>query len=137
MATEKTTHDSSASRFGYRFGSALRNGYRRISAFESRCAQRAGERDWPIGPRGIRVLFVTAKIALVGLTLFIGLWLAVSVLTLVVLAFAIAHDGSDAAGHSPIPHDEGPDYLGASTYLGNYDDNGHWIGHFKSSDDPK
>uniref|UniRef100_UPI000F0137FF DUF3742 family protein n=1 Tax=Pseudomonas viridiflava TaxID=33069 RepID=UPI000F0137FF len=94
--------------------------------------ERAVTAGMPAGKLLVRGCFLTAKLALVGGLLFIGFWLVASVVVMIaVIAFLQSQVviDTDLEGDNP-----GPDYLGANSHLGNYDDNGHYIGHFKSSD---
>jgi hypothetical protein len=112
---------------------SVKRGYRRLKTFESRVVERAETVGMPAGKLLVRGSFLTAKLALVGGLLFIGFWLVASV---VVVIAVIALLQSKAVINTHLEEDNpGPDYLGANSYLGNYDDNGHYIGHFKSSDD--
>ncbi|MGY2147273.1 DUF3742 family protein [Pseudomonas azotoformans] len=133
MPIQQPVQSSRAHRWAYVCGMSVRRGYRRLKTFESRLAERAVTAGIPAGKLLVRGSFLTAKLALVGGLLFIGFWLVASVVVMIaVIAFlqSKAVVDTDLEGDNP-----GPDYLGANSYLGNYDDNGHYIGHFKSSDD--
>ena len=133
MPTQNSVQVSRAHRWAYTCGISIKCGYRKLKAFESRVAERAVLVGMPAGKLLVRGGFLTAKLALVGGLLFIGFWLVASV---VVMIAVIALLQSKATIDTDLEEDNpGPDYLGASSYLGNYDDNGHYIGHFKSSDD--
>ncbi|WP_458730108.1 DUF3742 family protein [Pseudomonas brenneri] len=133
MPTQQPIHSSRAHRWVYACGMSVKHGYRKLKAFESLVVERAETAGMPAGKLLIRGSFLTAKLALVGGLIFIGLWLVASV---VVVIAVIALLQSKAVIDTDLEEDNpGPDYLGANSYLGNYDDNGHYIGHFKSSDD--
>ena len=133
MTVSRSATASRASRWAYACGMALKRGYRRINAFELRLAERAAAAGVPVGKPLVRGGFLIAKLALVGVLFFISFWLLASVvamLAVIALLQLRAIIGADVEEEDP-----GPDYLGANSYLGNYDDNGHYIGHFKSSND--
>ena len=133
MPTQQPIQSSRAHRWVYACGMSVKRGYRRLKKFESRVVERAETAVMPAGKLLIRGSFLTAKLALVGGLIFIGFWLVASV---VVVIAVIALLQSKAVIDTDLEEDNpGPDYLGANSYLGNYDDNGHYIGHFKSSDD--
>jgi len=133
MPTQQPVQSSSAHLWAYACGMSVKRGYRRLKTFESRVVERAETAGMPAGKFLVRGSFLTAKLALVGWLLFIGFWLVASV---VVLIAVIALRQFKAVIDTDLEEDNpGPDYLGANSYLGNYDDNGHYIGHFKSSDD--
>ncbi|NMZ10963.1 DUF3742 family protein [Pseudomonas proteolytica] len=133
MPTQQPVQSSRAHCWAYACGMSVKRGYRRLTTFESRVVERAETAGVPAGKFLVRGSFLTAELALVGWLLFIGFWLVASVVVLIVvialLQFKAVID-TDLEEDNP-----GPDYLGANSYLGNYDDNGHYIGHFKSSDD--
>ncbi|BDB20855.1 hypothetical protein cym2001_42200 [Pseudomonas sp. CYM-20-01] len=134
MPTQQPVRSSRAHRWAYACGMSVKRGYRRLKTFESRVVERAETAGVPGGKFLVRGSFLTAKLALVGWLLFIGFWLVASVVVLIaviaLLPFKAVIDTDLLEEDDP-----GPDYLGANSYLCNYDDNGHYIGHFKSSDD--
>ena len=133
MPTQQPVRNSRAHRWAYTCGMSIKRVYRKLKTFESRVVERAVTAGMPAGKLLVRGCFLTAKLALVGGLLFIGFWLVASVVVMIaVIAFLQSQVviDTDLEGDNP-----GPDYLGANSYLGNYDDNGHYIGHFKSSDD--
>ena len=133
MPTQSPLSVSRAQRWAYACGMSVKRGYRKLKAFESRLAERAVTAGMPAGKLLVRGSFLIAKLAMIGGLLFIGFWLVASV---VVVIAVIALLQSKAVIDTDFEEDNpGPDYLGANSYLGNYDDNGHYIGHFKSSDD--
>ena len=133
MPTQQPVQSSRAHRWAYACGMSVKRGYRRLKTFESRVVERAETAGMPAGKFLVRGSFLTAKLVLVGGLLFIGFWLVASV---VVVIAVIALLQSKAVIDTDLEEDNpGPDYLGANSYIGNYDDNGHYIGHFKSSDD--
>ena len=133
MPLQQPVQSPRAHRWAYVCGISVKRGYRRLKTFESRVVERAETVGTPAGKFLVRGSFLTAKLVLVGWLLFIGFWLVASVVVLIaviaLLQFKAVID-TDLEEDNP-----GPDYLGANSYLGNYDDNGHYIGHFKSSDD--
>ncbi|MGA3826240.1 DUF3742 family protein [Pseudomonas chlororaphis] len=133
MPTQNPVQNLRAHRWAYACGMSVKRGYRKLKAFESRLAERAVTAGMPAGKLLVRGSFLIAKLAMIGGLLFIGFWLVASV---VVVIAVIALLQSKAVIDTDFEEDNpGPDYLGANSYLGNYDDNGHYIGHFKSSDD--
>lgn len=133
MPTQQPVQSSRTHGWAYACGMSVKRGYRRLKTFESRVVERAETAGMPAGKFLVRGSFLTAKLALVGWLLFIGFWLVASV---VVLIAVIALRQFKAVIDTDLEEDNpGPDYLGANSYLGNYDDNCHYIGHFKSSDD--
>ena len=122
---------SRENRWAYACGMALKRGYRRINAFESRLAERAVAAGVPVGKPLVRGGFLIAKLAVVGMLLFISFWLVASVvamLAVIALLQLRAMIGADVEEEDP-----GPDYLGADLYIGDFDDRGHYIGGSKSS----
>lgn len=133
MPTQNPVQNLRAHRWAYTCGMSIKRGYRKLKAFESRVAERAVTAGMPAGKLLVRGSFLIAKLAMIGGLLFIGFWLVASVV-LVIAVIALLQ--SKAVIDTDFEEDNpGPDYLGANSYLGNYDDNGHYIGHFKSSDD--
>ena len=133
MPTQNPVQNSRAHRWAYACGMSVKRGYRKLKTLESCVAERAVTAGIPAGNLLVRASFLTAQLALVGGLLFIGFWLVAFV---VVMIAVIAPLQSKAVIDTDLEEDNpGPDYLGANSYLGNYDDNGHYIGHFKSSDD--
>lgn len=132
MTVTRPATASRASRWAYACGMALKRGYRRINAFELRLAERAAA-GVPVGKPLVRGVFLIAKLTLVGVLFFISFWLVASVVAM--LAVIALLQLRTFTGANVEEEDSGPDYLGANSYLGNYDDNGHYIGHFKSSND--
>lgn len=124
---------SRAQRWAYAFGISVKRGYRRLRAFESRVAERSVAEGIPAGKGIARGSFLVAKLAMIGGLLFIGFWLLASVVTMIALIALLQFKA--AIDTDLEENDPGPDYLGANSYFGNYDDNGHYIGHFKSSND--
>lgn len=133
MPTQQPVQNSRGHRWAYTCGMSIKRGYRKLKAFESRVAERAVTAGMPAGKLLVCGSFLIAKLAMIGGLLFIGFWLVASVV-LVIAVIALLQ--SKAVIDTDFEEDNpGPDYLGANSYLGNYDDNGHYIGHFKSSDD--
>ncbi|MEX5536981.1 DUF3742 domain-containing protein [Pseudomonas syringae] len=133
MLTQQPIQSSRAHRWAYVCGLSVKRSYHRLKIFEFRLVEHAETAEMPAGKLLIRGSFLTAKLALVGGLLSIGFWLIASV---VVMIAVIALLRSKAVIDTDLEEDNpGPDYLGANSYLGNYDDNGHYIGYFKSTDD--
>ena len=133
MTVTRSATASRANRWAYACGMALKRSCRRINAFESHIAERVAAAGVPVGKPLVRGGFLVAKLVLVGVLFFISFWLvAFLAAMLAVIAFLPLRAFIGAAVEE---EDPGPDYLGANYYLGNYDDNGHYIGHFKSSND--
>jgi hypothetical protein len=78
---------------------ALKRSYRRINAFESRCAERAVTVGAPIGKSLVRGGFMVAKLGLLGVLFTISFWLLISVCMLIAFA-VIQHQ----RGASDIPN---------------------------------
>lgn len=133
MPTQQPVQNSRGHRWAYACGMSVKRGYRKLKAFESRLAERAVTAGLPAGKLLVRGSFLIAKLVMIGGLLFIGFWLVASVVVVIaVIALLQSKAVIDTDFEEGNP---GPDYLGANSYLGNYDDNGHYIGHFKSSDD--
>ncbi|MCK3864859.1 DUF3742 family protein [Pseudomonas sp. B329] len=131
MSAQQPLQISRTHRWAYACGMSVKRVYRRLKGFESRVAKRAVATGMPAGGLLVRGSFLVTKLALILGLLFIGFWLVASVVTMVAvigLLLSKAAIDADLEGNEP-----GPDFLGANTYLGNYDDNGHYIGHSKSS----
>lgn len=131
MPAQQPLQISRAHRWAYAFGMSVKRVYRRLKGFESRVAKRAVATGMPAGELLVRGSFLVTKLALILGLVFIGFWLVASVVTMVAvigLLLSKAAIDADLEGNDP-----GPDFLGANSYLGNYDDNGHYIGHSKSS----
>ena len=131
MPTQNPVQNSRALRWAYACGMSVKRGYRKLQAFESRLAERAVTAGMPAGKLIVRGSFLIAKLALIGGLLFVSVWLVtffVMMLAVITLLWFRAFVGSDHQEESP-----GPDYLGADLYIGDFDDNGHYIGDSKSS----
>ncbi len=131
MPAQQPVQISRAHRWAYACGMSAKRGYRRLKGFESRVAKRAVAAGMPAGGLLVRGSFLVTKLALVLGLLFIGFWLVASVVTIIAVIGPLVSKAAidaDLDGNDP-----GPDFLGANSYLGNYDDNGHYIGHSKSS----
>ncbi|WDG77536.1 DUF3742 family protein [Pseudomonas chlororaphis] len=131
MPTQQPVRNSPAHRWAYACGMSVKRGYRRLKTFESRVAERAVTAGIPAGKLLVRGSFLTAKLALVGGLLFVSAWLVtfiVMMLAVITLLWLRAFIGADQQEKNP-----GPDYLGADLYIGDFDDNGHYIGDSKSS----
>lgn len=130
MPTQNPVQVSRAQRWAYAFGMSLKRWYRRLKAFESRVAERAVAADIPAGQGIVRGSFLVAKLALLGALFFVSIWLVmfiVMMLAVTALLWFRACIGSDHLEENP-----GSDYLGADLYIGDFDDNGHYIGDSKS-----
>ncbi|MNC35117.1 hypothetical protein D3C75_835890 [compost metagenome] len=131
MQTQQPVRNSRGHRWAYACGMSIKRGYRKLKAFESRVAERAVTAGMPAGKLLVRGSFLIAKLALIGGLLFVSVWLVtflVMMLSVITLLWFWAFVGSDHQEENP-----GPDYLGADLYIGDFDDNGHYIGDSKSS----
>ncbi len=131
MPTQNPVKNSRAHRWAYACGMSVKRGYRKLKAFESRLAERAVTAGMPAGKLVVRGSFLFAKLALIGGLLFVSAWLVtfiVMMLAVITLLWLRAFIGADHEEKNP-----GPDYLGADLYIGDFDDNGHYIGDSKSS----
>ena len=131
MPTQQPVQNSRGHSWAYACGTSVKRGYRKLQAFESRLAERAVTAGMPAGKLLVRGSFLIAKLALIGGFLFVSAWMVtfivmmLAVTTLLWLRFFI---GANQQEKNP-----GPDYLGADLYIGDFDDNGHYIGDSKSS----
>ncbi|MFV9650462.1 DUF3742 family protein [Pseudomonas citrulli] len=131
MPAQQPVQISRAHRWAYACGMSVKRVYRRLKGFESRVVKRAVATGMPAGGLLVRGSFLVTKPALILGLLFIGFWLVASVVTMIaVVGLLVSKAVIDAKLEG---NDPGPDFLGANSYLGNYDDNGHYIGHSKSS----
>jgi len=131
MPTQQPVQNSRGHSWAYACGTSVKRGYRKLQAFESRLAERAVTAGMPAGKLLVRGSFLIAKLALIGGLLFVSVWLVtffVMMLAVITLLWFRAFVGSDHQEESP-----GADYLGADLYIGDFDDNGHYIGDSKSS----
>ncbi|MGF6331151.1 fatty acid desaturase [Pseudomonas sp. BS3782 TE3695] len=122
---------SRAHRWAYTCGMSVKCGFRKLKALEPRVAERAVTAGLPAGKLLVRGSFLIAKLALIGVLLFFSAWLVtfiVMMLAVITLLWFRVFVGSDHQEENP-----GPDYLGADLYIGDFDDNGHYIGDSKSS----
>ena len=131
MPTQQPVQNSRAHRWAYVCGMSVKRGYRKLKAFESRLAERAVIAGMPAGKLLVHGSFSIAKLALIGGLLFVSAWMVtfiammLAVTTLLWLRVFIGADQREK--------NLGPDYLGADLYIGDFDDNGHYIGDSKSS----
>lgn len=131
MPTQNPVQNSRAHRWAYTCGMLIKRGYRNLKAFESRVAERAVTAGLPVGKLLVRGSFLIAKLAIIGGLLFVSVWMVtfiVMVLAVTTLLWLRVFIGADQQEKTP-----GPDYLGADLYIGEFDDNGHYIGDSKSS----
>ena len=131
MPTLNPVQVSRAHRWAYTCGMSIKRGYRKLKAFECRVAERAVSAGMPAGKLLVRGSFLIAKLTLIGGLLFVSAWLVtfiVMMLAVITLLWLRAFIGADQQEKNP-----GPDYLGADLYIGDFDDNGHYIGDSKSS----
>ena len=131
MPTQQPVQSSRVHRWAYACGLSVKRGYRKLKTFESRVAERAVTAGMPAGNLLVRGSFLIAKLALIGGLLFVSAWLVtfiVMMLAVITLLWLRAFIGADHEEKNP-----GPDYLGADLYIGDFDDNGHYIGDSKSS----
>ncbi|WP_447792084.1 DUF3742 family protein [Pseudomonas farris] len=112
MPTQNPVQNSRAHRWGYAYGMSVKRGYRKLKAFESHLAERAVTAGMPAGKLLVRGSFLIAKLALIGGLLFVGFWAFLSLMTLMVLYWVIAHrrlnDSKDFYGAKAFgdPHGE-------------------------------
>ena len=131
MPTQQPVQNSRGHSWAYACGTSVKRGYRKLQAFESRLAERAVTAGMPAGKLLVRGSFLIAKLALIGGLLFVSAWMVtfiammLAVTTLLWLRVFIGADQREK--------NLGPDYLGADLYIGDFDDNGHYIGDSKSS----
>lgn len=91
MPTQNPVQNSRAHRWAYACGMSVKRGYRKLRVFESRLAERAVTAGMPAGKLLVRGSFLIAKLALIGGLLFVGFWALLSLMTLMVLYWVIAH----------------------------------------------
>ncbi|MNT70144.1 hypothetical protein D3C72_2085000 [compost metagenome] len=91
MQTQQPVRNSRGHRWAYACGMSIKRGYRKLKAFESRVAERAVTAGIPAGKLLVRGSFLVAKLALIGGLLFVGFWAFLSLMTLMVLYWVIAH----------------------------------------------
>ncbi|WP_223531775.1 DUF3742 family protein [Pseudomonas sp. GL-RE-20] len=131
MRTQNPVQISRAHRWAYTCGMSIKRGYRKLIAFESRVAEHAVAAGMPAGKLLVRGSFLIAKLVLIGGLFFFSAWLVsfiVMMLAVITLLWLRAFIGADQQEKN-----QGPDYLGADLYIGDFDDNGHYIGDSKSS----
>ena len=131
MPAQQPLQISRAHRWAYACGMSVKRVYRRLKGFESRVSKRAVATGMPAGGLLVRGSFLVTKLALLLGLLFIGFWLVASVVTMIaVVGLLVSKTAIDVDIKEAAP---GPDYLGADLYIGDFDDNGHYIGDSKSS----
>ena len=91
MPTQNPVQNSRAHRWAYACGVSVKRGYRKLKVFESRLAERVVTAGMPAGKLLVRGSFLIAKLALIGGLLFVGFWALLSLMTLMVLYWVIAH----------------------------------------------
>lgn len=91
MPTQNPVQNSRAHRWVYARGMSVKRGYRKLKVFESRLAERVVTAGMPAGKLLVRGSFMIAKLALIGGLLFVGFWALLSLMTLMVLYWVIAH----------------------------------------------
>lgn len=91
MPTQNPVQNSRAHRGVYARGMSVKRGYRKLKVFESRLAERVVTAGMPAGKLLVRGSFMIAKLALIGGLLFVGFWALLSLMTLMVLYWVIAH----------------------------------------------
>ena len=112
MPTQNPVQNSRGLRWAYACGMSVKRGYRKLKAFESHLAERAVTAGMPAGKLLVRGSFLIAKLALIGGLLFLGFWAFLSLMTLMVLYWVIAHrrlnDSKDFYGAKAFgdPHGE-------------------------------
>ncbi|MCY1423894.1 hypothetical protein D9M71_396200 [compost metagenome] len=131
MPTQNPVQVTRVHRWAYACGMSVKRGYRRLKAFEARVAERAVAAGMPLGNLLVRGSFLIVNLALLGALFLVSIWLVtfiVMLLAIIALLWFRVCIGSDHPEERP-----GPDYLGADLYIGDFDDNGHYIGDSKSS----
>jgi hypothetical protein len=131
MPIQQPVQNSRAHRWAYACGMSVMRGYRKLKTFESRVVERAVMAGMPAGKLLVRGSFLIAKLALIGGLLIVSAWMVtfiVMMLAVTTLLWLRVFIGADQQEKNP-----GPDYLGADLYIGDFDDNGHYIGDSKSS----
>ncbi|MDF3133600.1 DUF3742 family protein [Pseudomonas extremaustralis] len=131
MPTQQPVQNSRAHRWAYACGMSVKRGYRKLKIFECRVVEHAVTAGIPAGKLLVRGSFMIAKLALIGGLLFVRVWMVsfiVMMLAVTTLLWLRVFIGADQKEKNP-----GPDYLGADLYIGDFDDNGHYIGDSKSS----
>lgn len=112
MPTQNPVQNSRSHRWAYACGMSVKRGYRKMKAFESRLAERAVTAGMPAGKLFVRGSFLIAKLGLIGGLLLVGFWAFLSLMTLMVLYWVIAHrrlnDSKDFYGAKAFgdPHGE-------------------------------
>ena len=77
MPIQQPVQRSRAHRWAHVCGMSVKRGYRRLKTFESRVVERAETVGMPAGKFLVRASFLTAKLALLGVFLFVSFWLFV------------------------------------------------------------
>ena len=112
MPTQNPVQNLRAHRWACACAMSVKRGYRKLKAFESRLAERAVTAGMPAGKLFVRGSFLIAKLALIGGLLLVGFWAFLSLMTLMVLYWVIAHrrlnDSKDFYGAKAFgdPHGE-------------------------------
>lgn len=91
MPTQNRVEVSRVPHWAYTCGMSIKRGYRKFKAFESRTAERAVTAGMPAGKLLVRGSFLVFKLAVAAGLLLVSLWLAVSVIILIALCWAIAN----------------------------------------------
>ncbi|POP83732.1 DUF3742 domain-containing protein [Pseudomonas syringae] len=91
MPIQQPAQSSRAHRWAFACGMSVKRGYRKLKVFESRLVERTVTAGSPAGKLLVRGSFLAAKLALIGGLLFVGFWALLSLMTLMVLHWVIAH----------------------------------------------
>ncbi len=91
MPIQQPAQSSRAHRWAFACGMSVKRGYRKLKVFESRLVERAVTAGSPAGKLLVRGSFLIAKLASIGGLLFVGFWALLSLMTLMVLHWVIAH----------------------------------------------
>lgn len=131
MNTQSQLGASKAARFGYRVGQFTLRGFRRWGQLRRALVVRAITAYGGPGRFGALVALSAIELGCIILLVLINTWLLALAL---MIAGALIASWFNLSSEALTQHnDPGPDHLGADFYLGDYDDNGHYIGHCKSS----
>ncbi|WP_290371003.1 DUF3742 family protein [Pseudomonas mediterranea] len=87
MLIPRHNQDSRGRRWAYAGGRTIKRAYRKLKAFEMHLAEGATARGIPAGKLLVHGGFLAAKLAVVGVLLFISFWLFVFVCTVSALVF--------------------------------------------------
>ncbi|WP_138947822.1 hypothetical protein [Pseudomonas syringae] len=122
---------SKAARAGYLAGGLLLCGARRWMSLKTWVCVKTTGGEVPLSRRACFYVFTLLELLVLVALVSVSFWfLSVAIMAGVLLIMGWI---GSLAEISEGEVDPGPDYLGADLYLGDYDDNGHYIGGCKSS----